>query len=65
MAFGVINGVPLAGWVNRAVQLYGGAIVFGVVRLVARSTWASWILHMMIVAVILIIGGFLRHPFVG
>ena len=61
--FGVINGVPLAGWVNRAVQLYGGAIVFGLVRLVARSTWASWMLHMMIIALILIVGGFLQGLF--
>lgn len=63
--FGVVNSVPLAGWLNRAAQLYGGAIVFGLVRLFARSTWASWMLHMMVIALILILGGFLRGLFGG
>ena len=65
ISFGMVNGVPLAGWVNRGVQVYAGAVVFGLVRLFAGSTWASWILHMLIVALILILGGFLRGLFGG
>jgi membrane protease YdiL (CAAX protease family) len=58
--FGILNHVPLAGWVNRGVQLYVGAIIFGLVRHYARSTWASWLLHMMVIILILILGGFFR-----
>lgn len=58
--FGIINHVPPAGWANRAVQLYLGAIIFGLVRYFAHSTWASWLLHMMIISLIIIGGGFLR-----
>jgi membrane protease YdiL (CAAX protease family) len=63
--FGIVNGVPAAGWANRAVQLYVGAVIFGLVRHFARSTWASWILHMMIIVLILILGGFFRGLFVN
>jgi len=58
--FGIINHVPPAGWANRAVQLYFGAIIFGLVRHFARSTWASWIFHMMIIIMTIILGGFLQ-----
>lgn len=63
--FGVLNHVPLAGWLNRGVQLYLGAAIFGLVRHYARSTWASWIFHMMIILLILILGGFFRGIFGG
>ena len=58
--FGIVNQVPPAGWANRAVQLYLMAVVFGLVRHFARSTWASWMLHMMIIIMTIITGGFLR-----
>ncbi len=58
--FGILNHVPLAGWLNRGIQLYLGAIIFGLVRHYARSTWASWLFHMMIILMILILGGFFR-----
>ncbi len=56
--FGAVNHVPLAGWANRGVQLYLGAVMFGLVRHWARSTWASWAFHMMIILFILVLGGF-------
>ena len=58
--FGIVNHVPPAGWANRAAQLYLMAVVFGLVRHFARSTWASWMLHMTIIILIIITGGFLR-----
>jgi membrane protease YdiL (CAAX protease family) len=58
--FGIVNHVPLTGWLNRGVQLYLGAVIFGLVRHSARSTWASWILHMMVIFLILILGGVFR-----
>lgn len=54
--FGIINNVPLQGWLNRLVQLYGGALIFSLVRHWARSTWASWLLHILIMVLILILG---------
>jgi membrane protease YdiL (CAAX protease family) len=56
--FGIVNHVPPAGWANRGVQLYVGAVIFGLVRHWARSTWASWAFHMMIIVLILVLGGF-------
>jgi membrane protease YdiL (CAAX protease family) len=59
--FGLVNQVPLPGWLNRAVQLYLGAVLFGIVRHHARSTWASWLMHMLILLFILITSGILKQ----
>ncbi len=61
--FGVVNHVPAAGWANRAIQLYAGAVIFGLARHFARSTWASWLLHVLIILMILVFGGFFRQIF--
>ena len=58
--FGIVNHTPLAGWANRAFQLYIFAIILGLVRHFSRSTWASWIIHIIIIFIIIIKGGFLR-----
>ena len=36
---------PCSAWISRILQLYLGAVLFGVVRHWAKSTWASWIVH--------------------
>ena len=58
--FGLVNHVPPEAWLNRALQLYGGAVIFGLVRHHARSTWASWLMHMLILLYILVTGGILK-----
>ena len=40
-------------WLAREVQLYGGALLFGMARYFGRSTYASAILHVLIFAVAL------------
>lgn len=42
---GLSQNAPLSAWVSRMLQLNTGAILFGVARNWARSTWASWIMH--------------------
>ena len=59
--FGLVNQVPLSGWLNRAVQLYLGAVLFGIARHHARSTWASWLMHMLILFFILMTSGILKR----
>jgi hypothetical protein len=38
------------------LQLYLGAIVFGLVRHWAQSTWASWLMHQGILVLIVVLG---------
>jgi membrane protease YdiL (CAAX protease family) len=40
-------------WLARLIQLYGGAVLFGLARHYGRSTYASWILHALMFVVIL------------
>jgi membrane protease YdiL (CAAX protease family) len=54
--FGRLHPASAAAWANRFVQLYLGALILGFVRLKARSTWASWLVHTGIIAVIIILG---------
>jgi membrane protease YdiL (CAAX protease family) len=54
--FGRLQHASAAAWANRFVQLYLGALMLGFVRLKARSTWASWLVHTGTIALILVIG---------
>jgi len=49
---GIVQRAPLSAWLSRMLQLYIGALLFGIVRHWARSTWASWIMHESIMMVI-------------
>jgi membrane protease YdiL (CAAX protease family) len=42
---GVSGSAPASAWISGMIQLYGGALLFGIARHFARSTWASWIIH--------------------
>jgi membrane protease YdiL (CAAX protease family) len=55
--FGVLQNASGAAWANRLLQLYTTAIVLGIVRARAKSTWASWIVHMGLILLILSLGG--------
>ena len=48
--------VPPSAWISRMLQLYVGAVVFGVVRHWAKSTWASWIMHEGFLLLIVLLG---------
>lgn len=54
--FGRLNHASAAAWANRFVQLYVGALILGFVRLKARSTWASWLVHTATLASIIVLG---------
>jgi membrane protease YdiL (CAAX protease family) len=47
---------PPSAWISRMLQLYIGAIVFGIVRHWAKSTWASWIMHEGFLVLIVFLG---------
>ncbi len=47
---------PPSAWVSRMIQLYVGAIIFGIVRHWAKSTWASWIMHEGFLVLIVLLG---------
>lgn len=53
--FGLLNHASLAAWINRFVGLYLGGFIFCFIRERARSTWASWIAHMMMIGLILVV----------
>lgn len=44
-------------WLSRQLQLYGGALLFGLARHVGRSTYASWMMHVFIFGSILFASG--------
>ena len=53
---GLSQRVPASAWISRILQLYLGALVFGIVRHRARSTWASWIVHEGFLLLIVVLG---------
>lgn len=40
-------------WLTRNVQLYSGALLFGLARHFGKSTWASWLMHLLTFSLIL------------
>ena len=54
--FGLSQHAGASAWLSRFVQLYAGAVVFGLVRYRARSVWASWITHEGFLALIAALG---------
>lgn len=54
---GLAQNAPLSAWICRMLQLYLGALLFGVVRCWGKSTWASWIIHEMVLIFIIILAG--------
>jgi membrane protease YdiL (CAAX protease family) len=53
---GFAQPAPAAAWVSRLLQLYLGALVFGLVRHWAKSTWASWLMHEGVLVLIVALG---------
>jgi membrane protease YdiL (CAAX protease family) len=53
---GLSQAAPASAWLSRMLQLYLGAIVFGLVRHWAQSTWASWLMHQGILVLIVVLG---------
>ena len=53
---GLSQQVPATAWISRMLQLYIGAVVFGIVRHWAKSTWASWIMHEGFLLLIVVLG---------
>lgn len=53
---GLSQHAPLSAWISRMLQLYIGAVVFGIVRYWARSNWASWIMHEGFLLLIVLLG---------
>lgn len=52
---GLVTYAPLSSWVSRMLQLYIGALLFGIARHWAKSNWASWIMHEGVVILIVIL----------
>lgn len=61
--FAGLQHASAAAWANRLLQLYGGALIFGLVRLRTRSTWASWLIHMFLLVTIITAGGMWKYVF--
>lgn len=40
-----VHSVRWPGWLNRLLELYGGAVIFGFARHLSGSTFAPWIAH--------------------
>ena len=53
---GLSQQAPATAWISRMLQLYIGAVVFGIVRHWAKSTWASWIMHEGFLLLIVVLG---------
>lgn len=53
---GLSQGAPPSAWLSRVLQLYIGAVLFGMARYWARSTWASWIMHEGFLLLIVLLG---------
>jgi membrane protease YdiL (CAAX protease family) len=53
---GLVQHASPAAWISRLLQLYVGALLFGIVRHRARSTWASWVMHESVLILIVVLG---------
>jgi membrane protease YdiL (CAAX protease family) len=53
---GLVQHAPPSAWASRMLQLYIGALLFGIVRHRAKSTWASWIMHESVLILIVVLG---------
>jgi len=53
---GLVQHAPPTAWISRMLQLYIGALLFGMARHRAKSTWASWIMHEAVLILIVILG---------
>ena len=53
---GLVQHASVSAWICRMLQLYLGALLFGIVRHWGKSTWASWIIHEGVLALIIILG---------
>ncbi|KPJ64236.1 hypothetical protein AMK68_02040 [candidate division KD3-62 bacterium DG_56] len=40
-----VHGAGWPGWLNRVLELYGGAVILGFARYLSESTFAAWIAH--------------------
>lgn len=47
-----VHGVRWPGWLNRLLELYGGAVILGFARHLSGSTFAPWIAHQAIAVLI-------------
>jgi membrane protease YdiL (CAAX protease family) len=54
--FGRLHHASLAAWANRFLQLYVCALILGLVRQKAGSVWASWLMHMGIIVLMIVVG---------
>jgi membrane protease YdiL (CAAX protease family) len=46
----------LSGWAARLLQLYGAGFILSLLRHFARSTWASWIVHELMLLLVVLVG---------
>jgi membrane protease YdiL (CAAX protease family) len=53
---GLAQHASTAAWISRLLQLYIGALLFGIARHRARSTWASWVMHESVLILIVVLG---------
>ena len=62
--FGWLHHSPPAAYINRFLQLYLGAIIWGLARHYTKSTWASWIPHILYIIIpTFIMGGLFKAIF--
>ena len=54
--FGRLDHASSAAWANRFLQLYLCALILGFVRRKAESAWASWLMHMGIIILSIVVG---------
>jgi membrane protease YdiL (CAAX protease family) len=53
---GLVQRASPAAWISRLLQLYTGALIFGIARHRAKSTWASWVTHESVLILIVVLG---------
>jgi membrane protease YdiL (CAAX protease family) len=53
---GITQHSPLSAWTSRMLQLYLFALLLGMARHWAKSTWASWIMHEGVLFLIVLLG---------
>jgi membrane protease YdiL (CAAX protease family) len=53
---GLVQHAAPTAWISRLLQLYIGALLFGMVRYRAKSTWASWVMHESVLILIVVLG---------
>ena len=62
--FGWMHHSPPVAYINRFLQLYLGALIWGLARHYTRSTWASWIPHILYIIIpTFVMGGLLKAIF--